>query len=235
MQQPINCQMPNGNTMRSSHEADLDLPTTLLPPEALTTHIFLDLATHSLISIGKICDTGCTTHFNAQNITITKDGSMVITGMWHNNGLWYMDQVEVPITNISQQWQANSAYSHNDSITTDWLAFLHAAIFSPVMSTLLQSDDMTCQLGLASWLAMWHMFYINPLQQSKATWIKHKRISDQQRQLQLMRMTWLHCHHLQSQMENECILFTLPSSLPQYQLDRYTQTNWTLSSSLMMR
>jgi hypothetical protein len=37
-QQPIECHMPNGTTMRSTHEADLELTTTILPPEATNAH-----------------------------------------------------------------------------------------------------------------------------------------------------------------------------------------------------
>jgi hypothetical protein len=43
------------------------------------------------------------------------------------------------MANISQQLQVNFAYSRNDSITAGQLVFLHAALFSPVPSTLLHA------------------------------------------------------------------------------------------------
>jgi hypothetical protein len=102
-QQLIECHMPNGTTMRSTHEADLELTTTILPPEATSAHIFPDLATHSLVSIGQLCDSGCVATFNSNSVIISKDGATVLTGTRHSNGLWYMDSDEPPVTNISQQ------------------------------------------------------------------------------------------------------------------------------------
>jgi hypothetical protein len=68
--------------------------------------------------------------------------------------------LDVLLTNISQQWQANSAYCHNDSITTDQLAFLHAALFSPVTSTLLHviRQGHLTTWPAASQSAMWNIF-----------------------------------------------------------------------------
>jgi hypothetical protein len=138
--------MPNGATMRSTHEADLELTTTILPPpEATSAHIFPDLATHSLVSIGQLCDSGCVATFNSNSVIVSKDGATVLTGKRHSNGLWYMDSDETPVTNISQQphpvtektrvldhsgppmanisqqLQVNFAYSRNDSITAEQL------------------------------------------------------------------------------------------------------------------
>jgi hypothetical protein len=54
MLQPINCNMPNGTTMQSSHKGNLPLKTNILPAKAGTTHIFPALETHSLVSVGNL-------------------------------------------------------------------------------------------------------------------------------------------------------------------------------------
>jgi hypothetical protein len=115
--------------------------------------------------------------FNANSVIVSKNGATVLTGTRHNNGLWYMDHDDPPMTNISQQpdpvteqtrvldhsgppmanisqqMQVNYASSRNDSITAEQLNFLHAALFSPVPSTLLhaiQRGHLTTWPGLTS-------------------------------------------------------------------------------------
>ena len=58
----IEVQLPDGSLVTSSHEATIALHTTL-PPAAQTAHVLPDL-NHSLISIGQLCDAGCTATFN---------------------------------------------------------------------------------------------------------------------------------------------------------------------------
>jgi hypothetical protein len=73
---PITCQLPTGTKMMSMHEADLNLPNCNLPPEALTAHLFPELQ-HSLLSVGTLCDYGCTTLFNANNVIIEHNGQQL--------------------------------------------------------------------------------------------------------------------------------------------------------------
>ena len=51
-----------------------------LPPAARIAHVFPDLASNSLLSIGQLCDAGCTTFFTKGAITIEFDGDTVLTG-----------------------------------------------------------------------------------------------------------------------------------------------------------
>jgi hypothetical protein len=78
----------------STHEADLNLPNWNLPPEALTAHLFPDLQ-HSLLSIGTLCNHGCTALFNANNVIIRRNGQQLSLAIaiqptnsgistWHN-------------------------------------------------------------------------------------------------------------------------------------------------------
>lgn len=62
--------LPSGATIRSTHIAcTLDLPS--LPLAARQCHLFPDLASGSLLSIGQLCDHGCHTHFDATSVMIT--------------------------------------------------------------------------------------------------------------------------------------------------------------------
>jgi hypothetical protein len=59
---------PNGSTIHSTHEAKLDVPG--LPAAARKVHIVPGLASHSLLSIGQLCDAGCDVTFTATDTTI---------------------------------------------------------------------------------------------------------------------------------------------------------------------
>ena len=54
---PLAVKLPNGNTVRSSHIAELDL--SLLPRGGREAHIVPGLAYHSLVSVVKLCNAGC--------------------------------------------------------------------------------------------------------------------------------------------------------------------------------
>ena len=52
----------NHATVQASHTGQINIPS--LPPEARTTHIFTELASGSLLSIGQLCDHGCSAYFD---------------------------------------------------------------------------------------------------------------------------------------------------------------------------
>jgi hypothetical protein len=96
------------------------------------------------------CDNGCTATFDAAGDIISKDEQTILTCTRQPNGLWYMDQTPTKLANMNQV-QSNAAYRHLDENTADRLAFLHAALFSPVTSTLLhaiQAGHLTTWPGL---------------------------------------------------------------------------------------
>ena len=74
----ITAQLPDGGTIHSMHTSSLNLP--LLPAAAREAHIFPFLASGSLISIGLLCDHGCTTLFNACTVTVKYNDCIVLTG-----------------------------------------------------------------------------------------------------------------------------------------------------------
>jgi hypothetical protein len=139
---PITCQLPTGITISSTHEAKLNLPNCNLPPEALTAHLFPELQ-HSLLSIRALCDHGCTTLFNTNNVIIECNGQQIFVGHWHpTNKLWYLDLAQ-PIQQINTSPASPLAFSAYSaaSTTSDLVQFLHVTCFSPVQSTLIKAID----------------------------------------------------------------------------------------------
>jgi hypothetical protein len=126
----------------STHEADLNLPNCNLPPEALMAHLFPALQ-HSLLSIRTLCNHGCTTLFNANNVIIKHNVQQLFAGHWHlTNKLWYLDlaqPTQQAITSPAPPLEF-SAYTA-DATTSNFVQFLHAACFSPVQSTLIKAID----------------------------------------------------------------------------------------------
>jgi hypothetical protein len=124
--------LPSGATITSTHQATLDLPS--LPLAARTCHLFPDLTSGSLISIGQLCNYGCTANFTATTVTLQHDGQTVLQGSRAPpSGLWIiptpaaraLDPVVPPTMLLS---------SHQNSVA-DRVAFYHAAMFSPPIST----------------------------------------------------------------------------------------------------
>ena len=115
--------------MTSTHEADLDLP--MLPLAARHVHIVPDLACPTLLSMGQFCDSGCTAIFNADNVTISLDDTVLLTG--HRDcttKLWHLSLPGPdPVPHC-----ANAAIGA--ATPADLVAFAHAALFSPTLSTL---------------------------------------------------------------------------------------------------
>ena len=119
--------------MTSTHEGHLDLPG--LPPNATLSHIVPEMTTHNLLSVGQLCDAGCTATVTRDNIEISHDDQVIITGTRSSDTtLWHMD---VP-SEVDQQstfpHHANAAIGNDTA--ANMVAFMHAAFFSPAISTL---------------------------------------------------------------------------------------------------
>ena len=122
--QPISVTLPDGNTIQSTHTGNLQING--LPPTATTVHLFPQLGHTSLVSIGKLCDAGCQALFDKDTVTITYRNDVLLTGQRNanTNQLW---QLTLP------QHQANITTHTNIKALVQ---YSHAALFSPVLSTL---------------------------------------------------------------------------------------------------
>ena len=84
----INEKCPTGHIIRSTMEGELDFP--MLPNIARQAHISPNIK-HSLVSIGSLCDAGCTVTFKIKYVTVVYKYDMILRG-WrnHHDKLWYL-------------------------------------------------------------------------------------------------------------------------------------------------
>ena len=119
--------MPDKSTIQSSHTGYLPLP--MLPKGARKADLFPSLQDTCLVSIGQLCDAGCEARFIRDQAIVTKDDEVILLG--HRGpttrGLWMMT---VPSMKL-----AFSAVSFSAS-APELVAFSHACLWSPVLSTL---------------------------------------------------------------------------------------------------
>ncbi len=146
---PLYIANPNGSVMQSTHTAELPLPT--IPLEARRTHVVPDLASASLFSIGQLCDSGCTVTFTQKDFEAKHNDKVVLTGHRAPDQLWHLDPQPFAAQRNHQAHHLLSAApappahniinaQSNASIATaspaEQVAFAHASLFSPPLSTL---------------------------------------------------------------------------------------------------
>lgn len=100
--------------------------------------MFPNLTTGSLISVGQLCDDDCIATFTKQNVTMTKENTIILTGHRLNNGLWH-----IPLSN-THNFSSNSTNRANavlrmDKTKAELVQYLHAACFSPVPTTFINA------------------------------------------------------------------------------------------------
>ena len=162
---PIKVIVAQGATMTSTHEGDILIPD--LPPEACKAHLFKELehGSGSLVSLGQLCDSRCHATFTATLVQVFYKNKCILTG--HRTpitGLWHIpigappgfppkdpqqqaNTVTIPCqqptntTNapVPKFHMANAANS--DPTMAQQVAFSHAALFSPALSTLQTALD----------------------------------------------------------------------------------------------
>ena len=131
--------LPNGDTIRSTHTALLDIPS--MPEAARLCHIFPDLKNKVLLSIGQFCDIGFTATFTKTALQIYLGDTIYLHGTRSSStGLWNIDlhnQRNQPTRTPTAE--ANNLYE----LGTKWdiATYLHKACFSPVPSTWLKAID----------------------------------------------------------------------------------------------
>ena len=134
--------MPDGKHVTSTHTCELLLPT--LPPAARKAHVFPDFPTGALLSIGLLCDHGCTAHLDKNSMVIIRNNTIVLKGTRSpSSPVWTVDPpTTVPTSHQTPQLHANIA-THSPPLATlqQRIAFLHAALCNPALSTLCDALD----------------------------------------------------------------------------------------------
>ena len=131
---PLTVTLPNGDIVSSSHIAKLNLP--LLPQAARTAHVVPGLASHSLVSVVKLCNAGCEVDIRDISCTIRYKGKKIVRcSKCTQTGLWMMPltstiEVESPAKSLNP---VQNVVNHAQQITSraKLAQFHHQSLFSP--------------------------------------------------------------------------------------------------------
>jgi hypothetical protein len=138
LQTPINVGLPNGTILQSNQETCL-LNINELPRAAREAHTIPGLTHSSLISIGTLCDAGCTAEFDQTKVVVKYQNKNILEGPRDTRtGLWRIPMNLTPTEQtVNTTQQCNNAYK-TQSIP-DLIKFLHATTFSPTKNTWLKA------------------------------------------------------------------------------------------------
>jgi hypothetical protein len=99
----------------------------MLQPAARQAHIAPGLHDCSLLSIGTLCDANYKVRFNKHNMLVCDNDKCIMTGHRDaTSGLWHVDPPH-PV---------QFANAIGDPTTAELVAFVHATLFSPALSTI---------------------------------------------------------------------------------------------------
>jgi hypothetical protein len=133
---PLAVCLPNGDTITSTHTATLNMPS--LPHAARQAHILPGLDQHSLLSVGQMCDSGCSVTFTASKVTVTNGDSTILTGQRDKeSSLWRVPLDPGTPLNVGQGHSAHNVYEQKSIQGT--ITYLHASCFIPVTDTWIKS------------------------------------------------------------------------------------------------
>ena len=93
--------------------------------------------------MGQLCDAGCTVQFDATTVTVHRDDALLLSGTrTPPNGLWHMQLTSPPapspptLASESAPLLHHSFAAVHSATPAELVAFAHAALFSPALSTL---------------------------------------------------------------------------------------------------
>ena len=153
---PLAITTANGAVIYSSHTAELNLPN--LPLTARICHVVPHLGDFSLISVGQLCDAGCDVTFTREKMEVRLEKTVIMQGRRaRDTGLWHIDlnhhdgppkRSAVLLENTRRSHQIIDRVQGSNpqkpicltamgsARPADLVAFHHAALFSPALSTL---------------------------------------------------------------------------------------------------
>ena len=156
-------QVANGHIIKPAFSATLQL-SIKLSHKAQSSHVFKDITTGSLISMGQLCDIDCVAIFTKYGVNILKNKQVIITGLRDcTTGLWNVPLVSSPPIKpprmLSHPNQANSIF-RQDITKRELDQYFYAAAFRPFNSTLLaaiNNGHFTSWFGLSAGLISKHL------------------------------------------------------------------------------
>jgi hypothetical protein len=140
-------QVANGSLIETNTRVIIPLAKEL-SSQTKIGHVFDDLKSGSLTSIGQLCDDDCVALFTKYNVKIYKNGKVIIVGKRNDtNGLWNIPLApknsDSPTTNATPA-PPIACHSANGALRQvktkqDLATFLHACAFSLLPSTFLRN------------------------------------------------------------------------------------------------
>jgi hypothetical protein len=126
--------LPNGDTMESSHTAELNIPE--LKADASIARVFYGMANHYLLYFGKLCKEGYIFTFKNASVTICDPREFqILSSAWDlDTRLWHIN-----LRKDNQQLKqsvANNVYELHS--TGSLVHYLHKALFIPIESASLK-------------------------------------------------------------------------------------------------
>ena len=131
--------LPDNNTMTSMKAGDFPFPS-ILSSSAKKAHVFRDLKSASLVSLGQLCDDNCNIILDTNTIKVFKEKTLILTGTRNpRDGLW-----DIPLKPKHLQITQPSVHKLNvilrkDKTKQELANYLHACCFSPTVSTFIQA------------------------------------------------------------------------------------------------
>ncbi len=137
-------QVANGQIIKPNKRVTFSLATDL-SESAKVGHLFNELKSGTLISLGQLCDDDCVALFTKYDVKIYKNGQIIIVGKRNlTNGLWNIPLAPKEQTPPTMHKNPPKTYCHaangaiqNGKTKQDLSAFLHGSAYSPVPSTFL--------------------------------------------------------------------------------------------------
>ena len=150
---PLKVTIPDGSQVQSTHTCKLAIPN--LPDSARIGHIIPGLASHSLLSVVKLCNAGCEVSFTKIACIVKHNGKIVLQGhKCDKTGLWMVPldtrdsvgQMQIqPSEEVLEHMQfSNFAYEYLGNIiptsSKEELAmYYHQCLCSPPKTTMLRA------------------------------------------------------------------------------------------------
>ena len=137
--------LSNNETIRTTHKDDLPFATHLSPQVTKVSHF--PYLHNNLISVGQLCDNGCTVTFDKTKMTVSNNSKPLFYGhiSTTGDGLWNVDNISHPSPAIHPPKSSNVPPITNPSLnnvtlwkfttTKDVAIYLHAACFSSAKHT----------------------------------------------------------------------------------------------------
>ena len=154
-------QLANGHTIKPAFSATLKI-SSKLSSRSQSSHVFNEVTTSSLISMGQLYDDDCVAIFNKYDVKILKHNQVIINELQdRTNGLCNIPLGPCPPTQqsptLSHPNQANGIL-HQDIAKRELAKYFYSAAFRTVKSTFIATIN-------NGYLTSWNDLSTNPISQ----------------------------------------------------------------------